>query len=92
MNVGGVWGGHSEIVSENGGDFIEVLFHIPLSKKSGIWKNWIGFCESFQIDKVIREEWDLFHLIGLRGEGLIRSVLIEVGSWFMAPILIAEEH
>ena len=56
MNVGGVWGGHSEIVSENGGDFIEVLFHIPLTKKSGNCKNLIGFCESFQIDKVIREE------------------------------------
>ena len=47
MNAGGVGGGHSEIVSGNGGDFIEVLFHIPLTKKSGICKNWIGFCESF---------------------------------------------
>ena len=32
MNAGGVGGGHS-------GDFIEVLFHIPLTKKSGICKN-----------------------------------------------------
>ena len=39
MNVGGVWRGHSEIVSENGGDFIEVLFYITLTKKSGICKN-----------------------------------------------------
>ena len=51
MNVGGVWGGHSEILSENGGDFIEVLFYIPLTKKVEFVKIELDFVRAFKYTK-----------------------------------------
>ena len=48
MNAGGVGGGHSEIVSENGGDFIEVLFYIPLTKKVEFVKIELDFVRAFK--------------------------------------------
>ena len=50
MNAGGVGGGHSKIVSENGSAFI-VLFHIPSTKKVEFVKIELDFVRAFKYTK-----------------------------------------